>query len=111
MIRLELFPNRLESYRKLNYNNSWNGFWNWKVEVESGTSHILDESHFDDTYLKLKGAMKQWLTYRPFDVSVCLGFLEMALKRITSDYYNIKSVSLMDFPEASKPSFRNIWGK
>ena len=72
MIDLEIWQNRYDRYKTLDYATNFYDFWRWKVKVEKDNiNHILDNDHLSITHDKLRPIMKAWQTYRPFDSNIC----------------------------------------
>ena len=111
LINTELFESRLQEYEKLDYNNDFNGFWKWKLRVETGNGHILDKNHIKETYNRFYSILPRWLTYRPYDSKICLGILRESLENISKAYDQIRSLSLLEFDQIPLDPLQLIWGE
>jgi len=111
MIDLNVWQDRFEQYKKMDYANNFYGFWRWKVSTETSQTHILDKMHLPITHEKLVPIMKAWLTYRPFDPDACLNHLRCSLEEIAPFYNRLRNISLLDLEKTSIDDIKFIWHK
>ncbi len=105
------FYRRFQKFKKVDYANSFYSFWKYKIDIESGTGHILDSTHAHRTFSLLGPILTRWQAYRPMDASVCLGRLEISLSEMVSEYDVIRNISLLEFDKASRSVLKTIWNK
>jgi len=84
-------------------------FWKWKLEIENGCKHILDDNFREETFRRLSSILPGWKTYRPFSSSQCLKILKNSLETISDAYNIIKDYSLLEFNEIPDEPLRLIW--
>lgn len=112
MIDLEIWQNRYDRYKTLDYANNFYDFWRWKVKVEKNNiNHILDYDHLSKTHDKLIPIMKAWQTYRPYDSDICLQYLKTSLVEIAPVYNKIRHHSLLDLESLPVEDLKYIWHK
>jgi len=109
MIDLERFKSRLQAFEQLDYVGDWNGFWRWKLKTETRNEHILDNNHRKETYRRLCHILPRWLTYRPYDSTLCLKVLENSLENVSDAYDHIRSFSLLEFDRIPSELLELIW--
>jgi len=89
--------------------NDFGGFFRWKLEIEAGNGHILDDDHRGETHDRLCEILPGWQTYRPNPSNVCLGFLKDSLRRVSNAYDQIRRHSLLEFDDIPDEPLRLIW--
>jgi len=109
MIDLELFRSRLQTFELLDYAGDFEGFWRWKLRTEAKDEHILDDSHRRETYHRLCLILPRWLTYRPYDSTVCLRILKDSLGNISEAYNQVRSYTLLEFAKIPDEPLELIW--
>lgn len=109
IIDLKQFRSRLETFALLDYAGDFNGFWRWKLRTDTKNGHVLDDNHRRETYHRLCRILPRWLTYRPYDSTVCLRILGDSLKSISDAYDQIRSYTLLEFNEIPDKPLELIW--
>ena len=109
MINLNLFISRFQTYGRLDYAGDFEGFWKWKIKVETGNKHILDDNHVTETYHRLCGILPKWLTYRGAVGIKWKKVLEDSLARISDAYDQIRGYNLLQFSEVPNGPLKLIW--
>jgi len=84
-------------------------FWRRKLEIEAGEGHILDDNHRGETYVMLRGILRRWQAFRPFDTVRCLSMLKRALLNISSAYDEIREYELLRFSDIPLEPLELIW--
>jgi hypothetical protein len=106
-LRLQSYSQKYPCYEMDSYD--FHRFWKWKIAVEAGKGNILDDSHRNDTFNKLRKALPKWKTYRPFSYGECLKALEVSLGRIADTYERIRNYDLLEFSKVSVELLKLIW--
>jgi len=89
--------------------SEFDGFWRWKLEIETQKDHILDDAHRREAYRRLWTILPRWQTYRPTKSTVCLRILEDSLGKMADAYNQIRSYSLLEFDEVPNKQLELIW--
>ena len=92
-----------------NYMQDFNEFWRYKLAVESGRGHILDEDHVRRTYYLLADVLAKWRAFRPRPLNKCLYLLEKALINISGAYDEIRKYDLLHFRDVPIEPLELIW--
>lgn len=111
-IDLEQFRIRLKSFVRIdsvNYPSTFDEFWKWKLETETGNEHILDGKHRRETYRRLCKTLPRWQTYRGVPGIRWREILEHSLTRMSDAYNQIRSYSLLEFSEVPDDPLKLIW--
>jgi len=111
LINLDTWRDKYTKFRKIDYANTFYGFWKWKIGVELDNSHILDMDHLGKTHSKLEYPLKLWQTYRPFDSTLCLERLKTSFTEIASAYNEIRKINLLNFHEVPIDQLNVLWDK
>ena len=111
MFSTEEFYRRFQKFKKIDYANAFYSFWKYKVNIESGTGHILDSTHMQRTFSLLGPILRSWQAYRPMVPSVCLERIEISLSEMVSEYDLIRNISLLEFDKAPRKVLKIIWNK
>jgi len=109
MIDLTQFRSRPQAFVRLDYAVDYEGFWRWKLEIETKNEHILDDNHRRETYHRLCLTLPRWLTYRGAPGIKWREILEDSLDRISEAYDQIRSYSLLEFSEVPDDPLELIW--
>jgi hypothetical protein len=109
MINLTLFISRLQTFGRLDYASDFDGFWKWKVGIETRNEHILDDNHRAETYRRLCSILPKWLTYRGAVVINWRQVLEDSLARISEAYDQTRSYNLLQFSKVPNEPLKLIW--
>jgi len=91
------------------YMSEFDGFWRWKLEVETKKDHILDDAHRREACRRLWTILRGWQAYRPSDSTVCLRILEDSLGKMADAYNQIRSYSLLEFDEVPNKPLELVW--
>ena len=103
------FEKRFNSFPS-NYLANFNYVWNWKIKVESAdNSHILDEKHQKEAFLRLSSILPKWQTYRNGKNKNTLETLREVLCNISEDYNEIRKYTLLNFNKIPHKILENIW--
>ena len=105
MTDLEEFRTKLHT----RYMSEFDGFWRWKIKIETEGEHILDDNYRDQACSKLWSALRGWQAYRPCDSNVCLRVLKGALKNMADSYNQIRNYSLLEFDRVPNKPLNVIW--
>jgi len=90
--------------------DDFGGFWRRKVETETRSEHILDETHTRETYDSLCRILPKWNTYWGAPPRVdWRGALAESLRRLFEAYDRIRGYSLLEFSEVPRQSLELIW--
>lgn len=108
MIDLKEFRTKLRTFNK-SYMSEFDGFWRWKLEMETRNNHILDDAHRGETCRRLWTILRGWQAYRPYDSTACLRILEDSLGKMADAYNEIRSYSLLELNEVPNKSLELIW--
>ncbi len=109
MLDVKEFKNRLEIYSKLDYDDDFNKFWNWKLETENETEHILDYVHIDETHRKLCEMGGKWQVYRKGKNTEWKKTLKYSLERLADAYNQIRMYDLLNFNNVPQEPLKLIW--
>jgi hypothetical protein len=94
------------------YEYDFDNFWRWKIQVEKGDSHILDKSHFDETYKKISTVLAGWRYPRGVNPeSKVWDNLKESLLKISSDYDILRNYSLLQLEEIDIDLLQKIWNQ
>ena len=114
MINLDVFLDRFEKFKRIDYANNFYNFWRYKVDIERKGGHILDKDHFSITHDKLGPTLRKWQAYRSpraLDTEVWMRRLKTSLEEISSTYDHIRKFNLLNFQEAPRDNLQFIWHK
>ncbi len=105
------FDKKYSAFNK-KYEMDFDNFWLWKIKVEKGDAHILDETHFDETYTKIFAVLTGWRYPRGVNPeSKVWDNLRISLSEISDDYDKLRNYSLLDLESIDIELLRNIWNK
>jgi len=105
------FEKKYCSFNK-KYENDFDNFWLWKIQVEKETGHILDDSHFDLTFEKISSILSGWQYPRGINPqSKVWNNLKIALKNISNDYDDLRLYSLLDLEALDIQLLFRIWNQ
>lgn len=95
-------------YRSHKYDQQFNDFWIWKNHVEK-TESILDETHIDETWSRLRKILRGWQTYRGTKNDYPYRDLKKSLSEIAEPYKMLNEYSFLDFLKIPTESLEAIW--
>jgi len=108
MLDIEKFRVKLQSFNA-SYISDFDGFWRWKLSIETGKGHILNATHRGEACRKLWSILREWQAYRPFNSTACLRILKDSLETISDAYNEIRTYSLLQFDGLPAKPLELIW--
>ena len=113
-INTKLYKHNLQRFTKKSPNhlkneNSFGGFFKWKLNIENNYIHILDDNYIEETYNRLYKILPSWRVYRPYKFEDCFQRLKKSLKKISDAYNQIREFSLLEFSKIPTDSLKLIW--
>jgi len=106
MVDLEQFKGKLQSFPR-DYMTDFDGFWKWKLKVETKNKHILQDVYRKETGDRLCGILRKWQAYRPYGLREEI--LRDSLGKISSAYGEIRQSSLLEFNRIPDEPLNSIW--
>ncbi|MCW3988797.1 MAG: hypothetical protein NWE88_01830 [Candidatus Bathyarchaeota archaeon] len=95
-------------YRSRKYDEQFNDFWVWKNHVEK-TESILDETHIDETWNRLRKILGGWQTYRGTRNEYPYRDLKKSLIDVAESIKVLNEFSFLDFWKIPTESLEDIW--